>query len=113
MIVTLSVQQGDLHYTMMGPYDVVQNYHCQDKILSDLWSLEHGHQESSKVVGEDAECVLDDAPFLRQTIVKDSLIICHVVAGVWLIIHSRKGKMSSPITKCGMAVSSQGSGVGG
>ena len=84
MIVNLSVQQGVRHSRITGSHNVVQNYCCQDKMLCILWSLVHGHQETSEAVGEDAECVLNNAPCPRQTIIEDPLNVCHVVAGVWL-----------------------------
>ena len=42
-----------------------------------LWRHVHCRQETS----EDAECVLNDAPCMRQKIVEDPLIICDVVDG--------------------------------
>ena len=53
-------------------------------MLHVLWSLKHGRKATSEVLGEDAECVLNNALCPRQTIIKDPLIVCHVEAGAWL-----------------------------
>ena len=81
MIGTLFVQHSVLQSQISDPHDVIQNHHCQGEMLHFLWRQINGQQEASEVVGQDAECVFDDAPCPRQTLVEDPLFICHIADG--------------------------------
>ena len=82
MVIALSVDQGILHFRISYPHEVVEIYQGPHELFHIVWSLVHCGQETSEVIGQDSECIFDNAPCPRQTIVEDSYIVCHVAAGI-------------------------------
>ena len=113
MVVVLLVSHGILHSRISDPHEVVQTYHGQHEMFRIVWSLVHCRQETSEVIGKDAECVFNEAPCPRQTVIEDSFIVCHVAARVGF--HQPLLQRESVVAnhKVVEGVSSLGSAVGG